>query len=78
MRRQEINVVAHRPSPNNDDGYHLLRAFRSDAERVTLSQSVYATEEWEAMYDALVTAMIADCRTTLISTTTDMVERLKR
>jgi hypothetical protein len=78
MRRLGINVVTYGRSPNNDDGYHLLRAFRSEAERVTLSQSVYATEEWEAEYDAPITAMIADYRTTVISTTSEVIEQLKR
>jgi hypothetical protein len=78
MRQQGINVVAHGPSPNNDDGYHLLRAFRSEEERVALSQSLYTTEEWKANYDAPVTAMIADYRTTVITTTPEVVAQLKR
>jgi hypothetical protein len=78
MRRLGINVVAFGPSPNNDEGYHLLRAFRSEEERVTLSQSLYTTEEWETKYDAPVGAMIADYRTTVIVTTPEIVDQLRR
>lgn len=78
MRRLGINVVTHGPSLNNDDGYYLLRAFRSEDDRVTLSQSLYTTEEWETTYDAPVTAMIADYRTAVITTTAELVEQLKR
>jgi hypothetical protein len=77
MREHGINVVAYGPSPNNDDGYHLLRAFRSEQERVALSQSLYTTKEWEANYDAPVTAMIADYRTTVMPTTPELVDLLK-
>jgi hypothetical protein len=78
MRRLGMNVVTHGPSLNNDDGYYLLRAFRSEDERVTLSRSLYETEEWETTYDAPVTAMIADYRTSVITTTPQAVELLKR
>jgi hypothetical protein len=78
MRRLGINVVTYGPSPNNDDGYHLLRAFRSEEERVTLSQSLYASEEWDTKYDAPIGAMIADYRTTVLTTTPEIVDQLKR
>lgn len=78
MRRLGINVVASGPSPNNDDGYHLLRAFRSEDERVELSQSLYLTKEWEEKYDGPVTAMVADYRTTVLPTTPELVELLGR
>lgn len=78
MRRLGINVVGYGPSPNNDDGYHLLRAFRSEEERVALSQSLYATKEWAANYDAPITAMIADYRTTVILASSAVIELLKQ
>jgi hypothetical protein len=78
MRRLGITVVAYGPSLNNDDGYYLLRAFRSEQERVALSQSVYTTDEWEANYDAPITAMIADYRTAVISTTQEALKQLER
>lgn len=76
MRRLGINVVAFGPSLNNDDGYFLLRAFRSEEERVTLSQSLYVTPEWESSYDAPVTAMIAGYQTAVMPTTGRIIEQL--
>src|SRR4029453_5466767 len=78
MRRLGITVVAHGPSLNNDDGYYLLRAFRSEAERGTLSQSLYTTDEWEAAYDAPISPRIADYRTTVIATSLDAIRLLEQ
>jgi hypothetical protein len=58
MRQLGITVLAHGPSLNNDNGYFLLRAFPSEEERVTRSQSLYATTEWAEKYDAPVSGMI--------------------
>jgi hypothetical protein len=58
MRQLGITVLAHGPSLNNDNGYFLVRVFRSEEERVTRSQALYATEEWAEKYDAPVTGMI--------------------
>ena len=66
MRRLGIAVIAHGPSLNNDNGYFLLRAFSSEAERVELSQSLYATAEWMEKYDAPIMAMIADYDTAVM------------
>lgn len=77
MRQLGIDVVAYGPSLNNDDGYFLLRAFASEEERVIVSQSLYATDEWERKYDALITEMIADYRTTVMATTPESIKQLK-
>ncbi|MFJ8917667.1 hypothetical protein [Amycolatopsis sp. NPDC102389] len=67
MRRMGITVLAHGPSLNNENGYFLLRAFPSEQERIELSQSVYATDEWLAEYDGPVTAMIEDYDTSVFA-----------
>jgi hypothetical protein len=69
MRRHGINVLDFGPMLNDEDGYFLLRAFRSEEDRVEKSQAIYATTEWEENYDAPVTAMIADYRTAVIPAT---------
>jgi hypothetical protein len=76
MRRCGINVVAFGPSRNNDDGYFLLRSFRDEQERVELSQTLYVQPEWEANFDAAVTAMIADYQTAVLETTDRIIEQL--
>jgi hypothetical protein len=76
MRRCGINVVAFGPSRNNDDGYFLLRAFRSEQERIELSQALYVRPEWEADYDGPITSMIADYQTAVLATTDRIIEQL--
>ena len=69
MRRYGINVVDFGPMLNDEDGYYLLRAFRSEEDRVEKSQAIYATTEWEENYDAPVTSMISDYRTAVFPAT---------
>jgi hypothetical protein len=76
MRRLGINVLTYGPSLNDEDGYFLMRAFRSEEERVELSKSLYANAEWEASYDAPVTAMIADYQTAVMPTTDRIIKEL--
>jgi hypothetical protein len=66
MRRLGITVLAHGPSLNNENGYFLVRAFPSEHERVELSQSLYATEEWLTKYDGPVSGMIEDYDTAVL------------
>ncbi|MBT3157586.1 NIPSNAP family protein [Streptomyces sp. CHA1] len=66
MRECGITVLAHGPSLNDEDGYYLLRAFRSEEERVALSQSVYATEVWLRKYDEVVPAMMTGYQTSVV------------
>ncbi|MFD4986143.1 hypothetical protein ACFWMQ_13260 [Streptomyces sp. NPDC058372] len=66
MRDHGITVVAHGPSLNDEDGYYLLRAFRSEEERVALSQSVYATDVWLRKYEDVVPAMMAAYQTSVV------------
>lgn len=66
MRRFGINVLAYGPTLNDDNGYLLLRSFPSEEERVRLSQSLYASEEWEQNYEVPVMAMIDAYHTAVI------------
>jgi hypothetical protein len=74
MRECGITVLTHGPSLCDEDGYFLLRAFRSEQERVELSQSVYATREWEDKYEKQVMAMIADYHTSVLPTSQRVIE----
>ncbi|GAB3979753.1 hypothetical protein GCM10029978_075980 [Actinoallomurus acanthiterrae] len=66
MRDCGINVLAYGPSLNDENGYYLLRLFRDEDERVRLSQSMYATDEWLKRYEEPVTAMMAGYQTAVI------------
>jgi hypothetical protein len=66
MRKLGITVLTHGPSLNNENGYFLVRAFASEAERVELSQSLYSTDEWLEKYDGPVGEMIEDYDTAVL------------
>ena len=76
MRALGITVVAHGASPNNENGYFLLRAFPSEAERVARAQSLYTTAEWLEKYDESVGAMIEDYDTAVLPVTSDAIREL--
>jgi len=76
MRRFGITVLMFGPCLNDENGYFLMRTFRSEAARVELAQAFYASAEWEANYDGPVTAMIADYRTAVVPATGDAVKCL--
>jgi hypothetical protein len=76
MRRHGINVVAHGPSLNDEDGYFLLRAFPSEDQRITQSQAIYATDEWAANYEEPIMGMIADYHTSVLPLSRELVDGL--
>lgn len=76
MRKCGITVVAHGPSLNNEDGYFLLRAFATEDDRVELSRSVYATDEWEKNYEEPVMGMISDYHTAVLQVPQREIEQL--
>ncbi len=63
MRRLGIRVLRFGPALNDDESYLLIRAFESEDERLTKSQSLYENGEWIEKYDGPVSAMIVDYRT---------------
>ncbi|MFE5816161.1 hypothetical protein [Streptomyces sp. NPDC056479] len=78
MRECGITVVAHGPSLNDEDGYYLLRAFRSENERVALSQSVYATDVWLRKYDDVVPEMMTGYQTSVVPVPRPALEEFAR
>jgi hypothetical protein len=76
MRREGIAVVAFGPSLNDDDGYFLLRAFPSEAERVRQSQAIYALAEWISDFEGPVMSMIDRYRTTVLPAPPQLVTQL--
>ncbi|MCP2341728.1 hypothetical protein [Actinomadura rupiterrae] len=66
MRRCGIEVLAHGPMLNDDDGYCLVRVFESEQDRLARGGSMYETDEWKDVYEEPVTAMMADYRTAVI------------
>lgn len=78
MRECGITVVTHGPSRNDEDGYYLLRAFRSEEERVELSLSVYATDVWLRKYDEVVPPMMTAYQTSVVPVPRAALEEFAR
>ena len=46
LRRWQVDVVAHGPSPHDADAYYLIRRYRDLAERATSQDAFYGSTEW--------------------------------
>lgn len=46
LRRWDVDVVAHGPSPHDDDSYYLIRAYTSLADRQRSQDAFYGSREW--------------------------------
>jgi hypothetical protein len=73
MRRLGINVVAHGPAMNNENGWYLLRAFSSEEQRKEQAEVLYSSAEWEENFDTPVMAMIDDYRISVMPATAGLV-----
>ncbi|HEY5971716.1 MAG TPA: NIPSNAP family protein [Pseudoxanthomonas sp.] len=58
LRRWEVDVVAHGPSPHDGDSYYLIRAYASLAERQQSQDAFYGSQEWKDGPRAAVLALI--------------------
>ncbi|GAA2463963.1 NIPSNAP family protein [Winogradskya humida] len=67
MRRCGITVVAYGPMLNDENAWCLVRAFKSEQDRITTSATVYETAEWLSHFDAVVPPMIAGYRTAVLN-----------
>ena len=46
LHRWLVDVVAHGPSPHDDDSYYLIRRYRDLAEREASQDAFYGSAEW--------------------------------
>lgn len=46
LRRWGVDVVAHGPSPHDEDTYYLLRSYRDLGERLASQDAFYGSDEW--------------------------------
>ncbi|GGO10678.1 NIPSNAP family protein [Microbispora rosea subsp. aerata] len=78
MGRCGITVVAHGPCLNDDNGYYLIRAFRDEQERIELSQSFYATEEFAREYEKPLAEMMTGYQTAVIPVPREAIEEFAK
>lgn len=77
MRRWGIDVLAHGPALNDEDGYYLVRAFGSEHQRVDGAKAFYASSEWQDNYEEAVMGMIEDYHTAVLPATPELVTALR-
>jgi hypothetical protein len=77
MRRWGIDVLAHGPSCNDEDGYYLVRAFPSETQRVEGARAFYASSEWLNNYEDAVMGMIEDYHTAVLPATPQLTRLLR-
>ena len=77
MRRWGIDVLAHGPSRNDEDGYYLVRAFPSETQRVEGAKAFYASNEWLDKYEDAVMGMIEDYHTAVLPATPELTRLLR-
>lgn len=58
LRRWDVDVVAHGPSPHDDDSYYLIRAYASLADRQQSQDAFYGSQEWKDGPRAAILALI--------------------
>lgn len=58
LRRWEVDVVAHGPSPHDADSYYLIRAYASLADRQQSQDAFYGSQEWKDGPRATILALI--------------------
>jgi hypothetical protein len=58
LRRWEVDVVAHGPSPHDDDSYYLIRAYASLDDRQQSQDAFYGSQEWKDGPRAAILALI--------------------
>jgi hypothetical protein len=46
LRRWQVDVIAHAPSPHDADAYYLIRGYRDLAERQASQDAFYGSAEW--------------------------------
>lgn len=77
LRRWEVDVVAHGPSPHDDDSYYLIRAYASLADRQQSQDTFYGSQEWKNGPRAAILALIENFTSVVLELEPATVEALR-
>jgi hypothetical protein len=58
LRRWDVDVVAHGPSPHDEESYYLIRAYSSLSDRQQSQDAFYGSQEWQDGPRASILALI--------------------
>jgi hypothetical protein len=77
LRCWEVDVVAHGPSPHDDDSYYLIRAYASLAERQQSQDAFYGSQEWKEGPRGAILALIENFTSIVLELEPATVEALR-
>jgi len=77
LRRWEVDVVAHGPSPHDDDTYYLIRAYASLADRQQSQDAFYGSQEWKDGPRTAILALIENFTSIVLELEPAVVEALR-
>ncbi len=77
LRRWDVDVVAHGPSPHDDDSYYLIRAYSSLAERKRSQDAFYGSEEWKNGPQPAILSLIGTFTSVVLELDANTVDALR-
>ena len=77
LRRWEVDVVTHGPSPHDADSYYLLRAYSSPADRQHSQDAFYGSQEWKDGPRAAILALIENFTSIVLELNPATVDALR-
>ena len=78
LKRFQIDVVAHGPSPQDETSYYLIRAFDDLADRQAKEDAFYGSDDWKTGPREAVLAAIESYTTILLEMDEATVKGLRR
>jgi hypothetical protein len=78
LRRWQVDVVAHGPSPHDEDSYYLMRAYPSLDERARSQDAFYGSDEWRQGPREAIIACIEHMTSIVIDADDQVLQGLRR
>jgi hypothetical protein len=78
LRRWNVDVVAHGPSPHDETSYYLIRQYADLAERQRSQDAFYGSDEWRQGPRDAILALIESYTTIVLELEAAAVDGLRR
>jgi len=78
LRRWDVDVVAHGPSPHDETTYFLIRAYADLADRQRSQDAFYGSDEWRDGPREQVLALIESYTSVVLALDDGAVQSLRR
>jgi hypothetical protein len=78
LRRWNVDVVAHGPSPHDETSYYLIRQYADLAERQRSQDAFYGSDEWRQGPRDAILALIESYTTIVLELDAAAVDGLRR